>query len=94
MKPKPHLIVAIFVAIVAMYEWFVPGLSSARTKLRPVETGIATWLCGKACPRDKARVRQEWTVFVCDKQQKIEAGRDVHGLRTSTARLVGHLILP
>jgi len=34
--------IAIVVAIGALYEWLVPGLSSARQEPGPVETDVAT----------------------------------------------------
>jgi mono/diheme cytochrome c family protein len=44
--------IAIVVAIGALYEWLVPGLSSARTEPGPVETKIATWLLHRSVPAD------------------------------------------
>jgi predicted CXXCH cytochrome family protein len=46
-------IIAVLAAIVlvgAVYEWIVPGLSSARTRQSPVETSIATWLLHASVP--------------------------------------------
>ena len=48
--------VAIVVAIGALYEWLVPGLSSARPEPGPVETEVATWLLHRSVPAEaKAR---------------------------------------
>jgi mono/diheme cytochrome c family protein len=49
-----------FVIIVGaglLFQWLVPGLSSARTGQGAVETGIATWLLHQSVPnKDKDRV--------------------------------------
>ena len=57
-EPMSHrvLIVALVAVVVivagvgALYQWLVPGLSSARTEQGPVETGIATWLLHRSVP--------------------------------------------
>jgi hypothetical protein len=38
------VVFAMFVLTGALYEWIVPGLSSARTAPSQLETTIATWL--------------------------------------------------
>ena len=40
------------VAVGALYEWLVPGLSSARIEPGQVETRIATWLLHRSVPAD------------------------------------------
>jgi predicted CXXCH cytochrome family protein len=57
------VIVAVAIALVAVlaagaiYEWLVPGLSSARPEPGQAETQIATWLLHRSVPSaDKARV--------------------------------------
>jgi len=43
----------------ALYQWLVPGLSSARTEQGAVEAAIATWLLHASVPeRDKARTNR------------------------------------
>jgi hypothetical protein len=56
------LIVALVAVVVmvagvgALYQWLVPGLSSARTEQGRVESGIATWLLHRSVPvQAKAR---------------------------------------
>jgi hypothetical protein len=62
MLRKSYLIAiaAVFAMIIlagAIYEWIVPGLSSARTEQSQVETAIATWLLHQSVPeREKERV--------------------------------------
>jgi hypothetical protein len=34
----------------ALYQWLVPGLSSARTEQGPLETNVATWLLHQSVP--------------------------------------------
>src|ERR1700720_3638565 len=40
------------VAVGALYQWLVPGLSSARTEPGQVETRITTWLLHRSIPAD------------------------------------------
>jgi predicted CXXCH cytochrome family protein len=40
------------VVVGALYQWLVPGLSSARTESGQVETKIATWLLHRSVPAD------------------------------------------
>ena len=40
------------VVVGALYQWLVPGLSSARTEPGQVETRIATWLLHRSVPAD------------------------------------------
>ena len=49
------VVVVALVAVVAagaLYQWLVPGLSSARTEPGQVETSIATWLLHRSVPAD------------------------------------------
>src|SRR5262249_50391249 len=49
------VVVVAFVAVVAIgaiYQWLVPGLSSARTEPGQVETRVATWLLHRSVPAD------------------------------------------
>jgi mono/diheme cytochrome c family protein len=54
MMSRIVLVVAIVavVAVGALYQWLVPGLSSARTEPGRVETKIATWLLHRSVPAD------------------------------------------
>ena len=56
-------LIALFVVVLgvitvgALYQWLLPGLSSARTEQGAVETSIATWLLHASVPeKDKARI--------------------------------------
>ena len=50
------LIVAVVAGVIivagagALYQWLVPGLSSARTEQGPLETNVATWLLHQSVP--------------------------------------------
>ena len=67
------VVFAIVVATGALYEWLVPGLSSARTEPGPVETKIATWLLHHSVPAEaKARTNP-----VRPDRAEIAAGRDL-----------------
>ena len=65
--------IAFIIAIGALYEWLVPGLSSARTEPGAVETGIATWLLHKSVPAD-AKARTDPLV---NDAAEIAAGHDL-----------------
>ena len=66
----------VFVVVVgagALYEWLVPGLSSARQEPGPVETDVATWLLHRSVPAEaKARVNP-----LATDPAEIAAGHDV-----------------
>jgi len=48
--------IVLIIGIGGLYEWLVPGLSSARPEPGPVETEVATWLLHRSVPAaDKAR---------------------------------------
>ena len=65
--------IAIVVAIGALYEWLVPGLSSARPEPGPVETEIATWLLHRSVPAEaKARTNP-----LANDPAEIAAGHDL-----------------
>ena len=65
--------IAIVVAIGALYEWLVPGLSSARPEPGPVETEVATWLLHKSVPAEaKARTNP-----LANDPAEIAAGHDL-----------------
>jgi predicted CXXCH cytochrome family protein len=42
--------VAVVVGVGALYQWLVPGLSSARIEQGPLETRVATWLLHRSVP--------------------------------------------
>ena len=64
--------IAIVVAIGALYEWLVPGLSSARQEPGPVETDVATWLLHQSVPAEaKARTNP-----LANDPAEIAAGHD------------------
>jgi predicted CXXCH cytochrome family protein len=64
---------AIIIMVGAIYEWIVPGLSSARTEQSQVETAIATWLLHQSVSeRQKERVNP-----VGSDPADITAGRDM-----------------
>ena len=45
----------------ALYQWLVPGLSSARTEQGPLETNVATWLLHQSVPADsKSAYQPAW----------------------------------
>jgi hypothetical protein len=48
------VVIAVIVGIGALYQWLVPGLSSARTEPGQVETRIATWLLHRSVPAEAA----------------------------------------
>jgi predicted CXXCH cytochrome family protein len=65
--------VVVVAAAGILYQWLVPGLSSARTEAGPLERGIATWLLHRSVPEQgKARVNP----FASDPAE-IAAGRDL-----------------
>ncbi len=65
--------IAIVVAIGALYEWLVPGLSSARPEPGPVETEVATWLLHRSVPAEaKARTNP-----LANDPAEIAAGHDL-----------------
>ena len=65
--------IAIVVAIGALYEWLVPGLSSARQEPGPVETDVATWLLHQSVPAEaKARTNP-----LANDPAEIAAGHDL-----------------
>ena len=67
------IVFALIVAAGTLYEWLVPGLSSARIEAGPVETNIATWLLHQSVPEDaKARANP-----VASDPAEIAAGRDL-----------------
>ena len=69
-------VTVVFVIIVgagALYQWLVPGLSSARLEPGPVETEVATWLLHKSVPAAaKARTNP-----VANDPAEIAAGHDL-----------------
>ncbi len=71
-------LIAIVVAVAgagALYQWLVPGLSSARPEIGPLERGIATWLLHQSVPDDaKARANP-----LASDPAEIAAGRDLFG---------------
>jgi hypothetical protein len=65
MMPRSLAIVlgVVFVVIVAagaLYEWLVPGLSSARQEPGPVETNVATWLLHRSVPAEAKARSTRW----------------------------------
>ncbi len=78
MSRKSYLIAiaVVFAMIVlagALYQWLVPGLSSARTEPEQVETAIATWLLHQSVPEQaKARANP-----LGSDPAEIAAGRDL-----------------
>src|ERR1700694_3403417 len=79
MSRKSYLIaalIAVFVVVLAagaLYQWLVPGLSSARTEPGPAETKIATWLLHHSVPPEaKARTNP-----LGSDRAEIAAGRDL-----------------
>src|ERR1700731_2865905 len=73
--------IAIVVAIGALYEWLVPGLSSARTDPGPVETEVATWLLHRSVPA-KAKAR---TNPLANDPAELAAGHDLFSQSVSRA---------
>ena len=78
---RRFLVVALIAVVVivagagALYQWLVPGLSSARTEPGPVETSVATWLLHRSVPeQEKARVNP-----LASDPAEIAAGRDLFG---------------
>jgi predicted CXXCH cytochrome family protein len=79
MSRKSYLIaalIAVFVVVLAagaLYQWLVPGLSSAQTEPGPFETKIATWLLHHSVPAEaKARANP-----LGSDRAEIAAGRDL-----------------
>jgi ABC-type microcin C transport system permease subunit YejB len=78
MMPRSLAIVlgVVFVVIVAagaLYEWLVPGLSSARQEPGPVETNVATWLLHRSVPAEaKARINP-----LANDPSEVAAGHDL-----------------
>jgi len=75
------LVVALIAVVVivagagALYQWLVPGFSSARTEPGPVETSVATWLLHRSVlEQEKARVNP-----LASDPAEIAAGRDLFG---------------
>jgi len=68
---------AIVLAIIALgavaYSWFVPGLSSARTRQSQIETAVATWLLHASVPQPA----RERTNPLGSDPADIAAGRDL-----------------
>jgi hypothetical protein len=53
----------VFVVVVgagALYQWLVPGLSSARQEPGPVETDVQRGFCTGAFPRKRKRASTRW----------------------------------
>jgi mono/diheme cytochrome c family protein len=68
-------VVVVVVGAGALYEWLVPGLSSARSEPGPLETKVATWLLHRSVPeQEKARVNP-----LASDPAEIAAGRDLFG---------------
>lgn len=67
------LVLAMIVLGGALYEWIVPGLSSARTEQSQVETTIATWLLHQSVPE---RAKKQTNPLGSDSAE-IAAGRDL-----------------
>jgi mono/diheme cytochrome c family protein len=66
-------VVVIVVGAGALYQWLVPGLSSARTEPGPLETKIATWLLHESVPAEaKARTNP-----LANDAAEIAAGSDL-----------------
>ena len=59
-KTSIFALAIVFVVVVgagALYQWLVPGLSSARQEPGLVETDVATWILHRSVPAEaKARV--------------------------------------
>src|SRR5262249_1330450 len=76
----------VFVVVVgagALYQWLVPGLSSARQEPRPVERAVATWLLARSVPAEaKARVNP-----LANDPAEIAAGHDVFSQKCEPCRL-------
>ena len=67
------LIVALIIGAGALYQWLVPGLSSARQEPGPVETEVATWLLHRSVPAEaKARTNP-----LANDPAEIAAGHDL-----------------
>jgi mono/diheme cytochrome c family protein len=76
-------IIVAFVMIVvagALYEWIVPGLSSARTVPPRLEVAIATWLLHQSIPEQSRRQANPLGSDAAD----IVAGRDLFGENCET----------
>ena len=67
------IVVALIVGAGALYQWLVPGLSSARPEPGPVETEVATWLLHRSVPAEaKARTNP-----LANDPAEIAAGHDL-----------------
>lgn len=67
------VVLSMIVLAGALYEWIVPGLSSARTEQSQVETTIATWLLHESVPQ---RAKKRTNPLGSDSGE-IAAGRDL-----------------
>ncbi len=77
-----RFLIAALVAVVvivagagALYQWLVPGLSSARTEAGPLETSIATWLLHRSVPDKRKRAQIRWGMT----RPKSPPARDLFG---------------
>jgi hypothetical protein len=74
------------VVVGALYQWLVPGLSSARTEPGQVETRIATWLLHRSVPADaEARTPVENAARMMKQQRRFGVPHEFRDLTRKLA---------